>query len=323
MSMDTVSVIFSFRNEEDTLSALIERLTAMAAGRPETFEFIFVNDVSSDRSLEILRAAHAADPRVKVLTMARRSGPSECVLAGMAAAAGDAVIYMDCDLQDPPELIPTLLERWREGHDVVHTKRTVRLGEHWLRMWMTRRAYEVINWTSRGQMPIEVGDFKLLSRRAVSHLLSLREQDPYLRGLVVWLGFNQIFVPYERQPRHGGDSKFSGLHRNAVKTMISGVTSFSFLPIYVTVWAGVGGLALAGVLLLAGLLGALFGASTWGILGIALAFFMWGSLMAAVGTTGLYVGRTYKEARGRPRWIVADAIGIEARPDRATAVELS
>lgn len=321
MSATAVSVIFSFRNEEETLSALLERLRAVTKDQPEQFEFIFVNDCSTDRSLDILKVAHAADPRVKVLTMARRSGPSECVLAGMAASSGDAVIYMDCDLQDPPEMMPQMLELWRQGNDVVHTTRTKRLGEPEIRLWLTARAYDVINWTSRGQMPKETGDFKLLSRRAVEHLLSLREHDPYLRGLVVWLGFSQTVLPYERQARHGGTSKFSGLHRNAVKTMISGVTSFSFLPVYLTVWAGLGGLGLAPVLALIGGLAAAFGCAAAGWLWAALAFLLWGSLMAGVGTTGLYVARIYKDVRVRPRWIVGDTIGIEGRPDPFATVD--
>jgi dolichol-phosphate mannosyltransferase len=310
-----ISVVFSFRNEEDNLPEMIRRLRLMADGRSERFEFVFVNDCSTDRSLDILTAARAEDERVKVLNMARRAGPSEGALAGLAAAGGDAVVYMDCDLQDPPELIPVLMEKWRNGADVVHTHRTQRLGEPQLRMWLTRKAYELINWTSRGQMPIETGDFKLLDRKVVEQLVSLREWDPYLRGLVVWLGFNQVVVPYERQPRHSGSSKFSGLHRNAVKTMVSGVTSFSFLPVYLTVWAGLGGLGLAALLLLVSLLALMAGGPAGGIALAALAFLLWGSLMAGIGFTGLYVVRAYKDARGRPRWIVKDALGIEPRAD--------
>lgn len=317
MSSDLVSIIFSFRNEDDILPELIRRLRAMAEGRPEHFEFIFVNDCSSDGSRRILAEERARDDRIKFLTTARRSGPSECVLAGLAAAGGDALVYMDSDLQDPPELIPQLLEQWRAGREVVHTRRSVRLGEDPLRMWLTRRAYEVINWTSRGLMPIESGDFKLLSRRAADHLLSLREHDPYLRGLAVWIGFNQVFVDYERQPRHGGESKFSGLHRNAVKTMVAGITSFSFLPIYLVIWAGLGGLALSPLLLLAGLAALGAGAAAWGWMVAALAFLLWGGLMTGIGITGLYVIRVYKDVRGRPRWIIAEAEGLDIVPDRA------
>ena len=321
MKSDLVSIILSFRNEQDNLPELLRRLTLLANGRTEGYEFIFVNDCSNDRSRDILLEARARDSRVKLITTARRVGPSEGVLAGLAAATGDAMVYMDSDLQDPPELIPELLGHWRAGCDVVHTRRSARHGEDALRMWMTRRAYELINWTSRGQMPIESGDFKLLSRRAATHMLALREHDPYIRGLAVWMGFNQVFVDYERQPRHCGDSKFSGLHRNAVKTMIAGVTSFSFLPIYLTGFAGMAGMALVPLLVLAGLVALGLGASASGWLIAALAFFFWGSLMMALGIVGLYVARTYKEARGRPRWIIAEAEGVELVPDRAITRE--
>ena len=321
MKSDLVSIILSFRNEQDNLPELIRRLQLLAENRAESFEFIFVNDCSDDQSRALLLEARAKDQRVKLITTARRVGPSEGVLAGLAAATGDAMIYMDCDLQDPPELIPEMLEQWRAGHDVVHTRRSIRHGEDPLRMWLTRRAYELINWTSRGQMPIESGDFKLLSRRAAEHMLSLREHDPYIRGLAVWMGFNQVFVDYERQPRHCGESKFSGLHRNAVKTMIAGVTSFSFLPVYMVGFAGLAGLALVPVLILAALVALSLGASASGWLIAALAFFFWGSLMTAIGITGLYVIRTYKDTRGRPRWLIAEAEGVAVVSDRAVMGE--
>ncbi|OAN46741.1 hypothetical protein A6A04_06490 [Paramagnetospirillum marisnigri] len=317
MKSDLVSIILSFRNEEDNLPELIRRLTLMADSQPEGYEFIFVNDCSCDRSREILVEARAKDPRVKFLTTARRAGPSEGVLAGLAAATGDALIYMDCDLQDPPELLPTLLAHWRDGCDVVHTRRIARHGEDPVRMWLTRRAYQIINWTSRGQMPIESGDFKLLSRRAAQHLLSLREHDPYIRGLAVWLGFKQAFVDYERQARHCGESKFTGLHRNAFKATVAGITSFSFLPIYLTLCAGLAGSALVPVLLLAALVAWGLGGGVSGWLIAALAFFLWGSVMTALGAVGLYIVRIYKEVRGRPRWIVAEAEGLDIVPDRA------
>jgi dolichol-phosphate mannosyltransferase len=314
---DLVSVILSFRNEEVNLPELLRRIAQMADGRPESFEFIFVDDESTDRSHEILLAARAADPRVKILLTARRAGPSEGVLAGLAAGGGDALVYLDCDLQDPPELIPTLIDRWKAGFEVVHTRRTARLGEDPRRMWMTRQAYRVIHWVSRRQMPIESGDFKLLSRRASRHMLSLAEQDPYIRGLAVWIGFPQTFVDYQRQARHSGESKFSGLHRNAVKTMIAGVTSFSFLPIYLTGFAGLAGLTMVPLLVLAGLVALGLGASASGWLIAALAFFFWGSLMLSLGAVGLYVARIYKDVRGRPRWIIAEAEGVEVVSDRA------
>src|SRR5204863_2924718 len=202
--LQQVSVVLSFRNEAENISALIARLDSMFAGQDVSYELLFVNDASTDDSVAILLREREKNPRVKILNMSRRFGVAECLLAGLAAASGDAVVYMDADLQDPPETIVEMLARWRAGADVVHTVRTRRHGENALKMLATRLAYRIIHLGSSLQLPVDAGDFKLLSRHAVAHLLELRESDPYMRGLVVWLGFNQAFVPYERDRRHAG-----------------------------------------------------------------------------------------------------------------------
>jgi dolichol-phosphate mannosyltransferase len=182
---------------------------------------------------------------------------------------------------------------------VVHTVRTRRRGEHPLKMLATRWAYRVIQLGSAIELPVDAGDFKLLSRAAVDHLLQIRESDPYLRGLVVWLGFTQVFVPYERDARHAGRTHFPFLSRNPWKTFCIGMTSFSFLPIYAC-WA----------LAAAGLVGSFFLLLTSGPLMAALAFF-WATTLAAVGGLGIYVIRIYKDVRGRPPYIVKSIIGNE------------
>ena len=161
--------------------------------------------------------------------MSRRFGVSECARAGMSAASGDAIIIMDADLQDPPEVIPQLIEKWRAGADVVHTVRTHRRGESAAKMMLTRLAYRIIHMGSSIELPVDAGDFKLLSRAALNHLLALQESDPYLRGLVVWIGFQQAFVPYEREARHAGRTHFPFFSRNPWKTFAIGLTSFSFM----------------------------------------------------------------------------------------------
>src|SRR5439155_14124755 len=200
----------------------------------------------------------------------------EGVLAGMAAAIGDAVVYMDADLQDPPEVIPALLAKWRGGAAVVHTLRTRRRGESPLKMWATRIAYRVIQYGSAIELPVDAGDFKLLSREAVDHLLRLRESDPYMRGLVVWLGFNQAFVPYERDPRHAGRTHFPFFSKNPWKTFVLGVTSFSFLPLYAcVVLAAAGALATVAAVVVALVLVA-NGSGAAGITAmVALLLFLW------------------------------------------------
>ena len=298
-----VSVVLSFRNEAETIPALVSRLDRMFDKAEIEYELLFVNDASTDASLTLLLSERERNPRIKILNMSRRFGVSEGVLAGMAASRGDAIIYMDADLQDPPEVIPALLDRWRQGADVVHTVRTQRRGESALKMLATRLAYRVIQSGSAIELPMNAGDFKLLSRATVDQLLHVRESDPYLRGLVAWLGFNQVFVPYERDARHAGRTHFPFFSKNPWKTFIIGMTSFSFLPIYACFALAAAGLVASALLLL--FAGPLFAALT----------FFWATTLAAIGGVGIFLVRIYKDVRGRPQYIVKSTIGIE--PDRA------
>jgi glycosyltransferase involved in cell wall biosynthesis len=286
-----ISVVLSFRNEAENIPTLISRLDRMFADQPVEYELLFVNDDSTDASLSVLLRERDRNPRVKVLNMSRRFGVPEGVLAGMAAARGVAVIYMDADLQDPPEVIPAMLDRWRQGADIVHTVRTRRRGESGLKMWATRMAYRVIQSGSAIELPVDAGDFKLLSRAAVDRLLQIRESDPYLRGLVVWLGFNQVFVPYERDARHAGRTHFPFFSKNPWKTFVIGMTSFSFLPVYACFALAAAGLVASVFLLLVA-----------------------GPLVAAIGGVGIFLIRIYKDVRGRPPYIVKSMIGVDPPP---------
>jgi dolichol-phosphate mannosyltransferase len=294
-----ITVVLSFRNEADNIPVLVQRLAAMFAGENVEYEIIFVNDASTDASLSLLVDEHRRNPRVKVVNLSRRFGVAEGVLAGLATARGDAIVYMDADLQDPPEVIPQLIERWRQGADVVHTVRTRRHGENPLKMAATRVAYRLIQFGSSIELPVDAGDFKLLSRAAVAHLLQLRESDPYLRGLVVWLGFNQVCLPYERDSRHAGRTHFPFFSRNPWKTFTTGLTSFSFMPIYVCFAIAAGGMIAATLLALAG--------STF----IATLTFFWATTIGAIAVIGTYLIRVYKDVRGRPPYIIESVIGNE------------
>jgi glycosyltransferase involved in cell wall biosynthesis len=317
MDLPLVSVVLSFRNEAETIPTLISRLAAVFATQPVEYELLFVNDASTDDSLSVLLAEREHNPRVKILNMSRRFGVAEGVLAGMAFAGGAAVIYMDADLQDPPEVIPQLLERWRNGADIVHTIRTRRHGESTVKVTMTRLAYRVIGAGSTIELPVDGGDFKLLTRRAVNHLLRLPESDPYLRGLAVWLGLNQAFVPYERAPRHAGHSHFPFFSRNPWKTFVTGMTSFSFLPIYACVALGGIGLIASAIALVVALALGIGGrpAATSLALIAALTFF-WATTVGAIGIVGVYIARIYKDVRGRPAYVVQSAIGLSEPADR-------
>lgn len=313
-----VSVVLSFRNEADNIPVLVARLARMFAAEGVEYELVFVNDASTDASLEVLQRERAANPRVKVVNLSRRFGVAEGVRAGMTSASGDAVIYMDADLQDPPEVIPQLLDRWRRGAQVVHTVRTRRLGESALKMWLTRMAYRLIQQGSTIDLPVDAGDFKLLSREAVGRLLSLDESDPYLRGLVVWIGFTQAFVPYEREARNAGRTHFPFFSRNPWKTFALGLTSFSFMPIYACVLLAAAGLVGATGLLVASAVLAVTGSSSALLIAImGIVTFFWATIVGAIGIVGVYVARAYKDIRRRPQFIVASTIGLPAPAQEA------
>jgi glycosyltransferase involved in cell wall biosynthesis len=307
-----VSIVLSFRNEAASIPELLDRLTRTLSQAAVRYELIFVDDASTDESLALLTARAAADPHVKIATMARRFGPSECAIAGLALAGGSAVILMDADLQDPPELIPTLLDRWREGADVVYTVRTARHGEPLVKRLLTRTAYRVVRLVASIDLPIEAGDFRLLSRRVVDELLRLPERTPYLRGLVAWVGFRQVPVYYERQPRHGGRTHFPLLGTGPGRMFLAGVTSFSTAPLVIVLVGGLavcgGTLAAAGVIAMRALSGAHVPAWSWIVLGFGM---LGGLQLVGLGTIAVYLGRVYENVQGRPRYIVDRTTGFE------------
>jgi dolichol-phosphate mannosyltransferase len=304
-----VSVVFSFRNEAGNIPTLVARLDKAFAGQEADYEAIFVNDASTDASLRLLMEERERNARIRIVNMSRRFGVAEGIMAGMRVSRGDAVVYMDADLQDPPEVIPTLIARWREGADVVHTVRTRRHGENALKMAATRLAYRLIHLGSSIRLPVDAGDFKLLSRPAIDHLLRLRESDPYLRGLVVWIGFTQVTIPYERESRHAGRTHFPFFSRNPWKTFTMGMTSFSFMPIYACFALAALGLVAAFGLVLAG--------STL----LAAVTFFWATTVAAIAVVGTYIIRIYKDVRGRPPYIIESVIGEEAPNGSAGLVD--
>jgi dolichol-phosphate mannosyltransferase len=311
-----VSIVFSFRNEEEVIPELVQRLQAVAARLPVDCEFIFVNDASTDRSLQLLAERASEDRRIKVITLSRRFGVMEGFLAAMKHARGDAVITMDCDLQDPPEVIPELVDKWQAGATVVYTVRTDREGESALKILLTRLAYRAIRLVANEKMPVEAGDFKLIGRRVVDELLKLNETDPYLRGLVTWMGFKQSPVYYKRAARSKGTTHFPLFRsKGPIVTFVFGFTSFSVLPLAVFLVLGLA-LTLLSALSAAVLCAMKLLALTtppWGWLIATLGFFS-GLQLTGIGTLGLYLGRVYNDVRNRPRYLVASTIGFEEQP---------
>ena len=305
--MKLVSIVFSFRNEEKNLKELISRVDAtFKKVENYKYELIFVNDDSNDDSEKILEELQESH-KIKIINMSRTFGVGPCVLAGFKHSSGDCIVYLDSDLQDPPELIPKLLAEFEKGHDVVHTVREKRLGESGVKLFFTKLAYKTINRLSEIDLPIEAGDFKLISKRVLQKILSQKEFRPYVRGLSVWVGYKQSFVYYTREARAHGESKFSLFSQGPISEFINGVTSYSLKPLYIGIFLGFFSL-LFSVLLIAYALYAKFNdlaiPGTTGIL-IAVSFFS-GILLFTLGIMGIYIARIFEQARGREKYIIKE-----------------
>jgi len=315
-SYPLVSVVLSFRNEEQTLPELVKRLQSVLRTLPVRYELIFVNDHSLDRSLDLLITEHKADPRVKVVSMSRRFGVYECMMAGIGYSTGDAVITMDADLQDPPEVIPALIEKWREGADVAYTVRRSRSGESAARLWVTRLAYRVIRCVSDIPLPVDAGDYKLMSRRVADRVLQMNEAHPYLRGLIAWVGFRQEPVYYDRQPRFARVAQPSTWWRGrAAKVLFAGISFSSVLPMTILLYFGCLGLVMGALAALTLVILSLAGVQFSGWLWLLAAVFLLSGLqMSGIGMVGLYINTVLHQVRGRPQYIVESTIGLTERP---------
>ena len=307
-----LSIIFSFRNEEAVIPELIRRIKNVIAPLDIGYELIFVNDASNDRSLELLTEERKQDKNIKIINMSRQFGYTPGVLCGLKHANGDAVINMVSDLQDPPELIPKLLEKYKDGADVVYTTRTRRLGESLFKTWVTKQAYKIISILSDIDIPRNSGDFKLFSRRAVNEIIRIGEYDPFMRGLVSWIGFKQEQVFYELQPRYKGKSHFPLIgSANPAKELIRAIASFSSLPLYLISIAGAIISMAAFLYFVWFVIAKIFRIplTSWPVLA-AIMFFLSGLILSAIGIVGIYVGRIYQQVLNRPLYIVEDKIGF-------------
>lgn len=299
-----ITVISTFRNEESNLKELISQVEKFLY--EYDYEFILVDDFSDDQSKEIILAAKLTNSRIKLLTLSNRFGPAPSVLAGFKYATGKYIVYLDSDLQDPPELIPSLIQYAIENDlDVVHTKRTNRLGENSIKMFITNIAYTVIKKISRLKLVENCGDFKLLSRRVVDHILLINERDPYMRGLVTWVGFKQSYYEYVRQQRYSGVSKFNVLSLNPVEEFFRGVTSFSQTPLYFISAAGIIFVALSIILTVILIALKIIGLPTSGWTFIAVLITMsFGINIFFMGTIAIYIARIHRQIIDRPIYIV-------------------
>ncbi len=305
-----LSVVVPTFNEEQNVERMYRRLAAVLDGIGLNWEVIFSVDPCTDRTEELILGLRARDRRVKALRFSRRFGQPMATIAGLEAAAGDAVVVIDCDLQDPPELIAELVARWREGYDVVYAQRRSREGETLVKRIVAKVGYRVIARIAEIDIPPNTGDFRLLSRRVVENVVALEEHHGFLRGLVALVGFRQTSVLYDRDRREAGSSKYNRFF-GSVLIGLNGVIGFSRYPLQMISLTGVALSGLAFLVALAylvlKLLGVAFPVGNPTVV-MAVAFFS-GIQLLSLGVIGEYVGRTYDESRRRPKYIVESRFG--------------
>jgi glycosyltransferase involved in cell wall biosynthesis len=315
--MDPVmySIVIPLYNEEGILPILVERLQEIMAQLDGTAEVVMVDDGSSDRTYPLAQAAAASDPRFKLIQFSRNFGHQVAITAGMDASSGDAVIIMDADLQDPPYVILQMIEKWREGYEVVYGLRQQREGEGLFKKVTASAFYGLLHRIADIDTPVDVGDFRLVDRKALNAFLQMRENNRYVRGMFSWVGFRQAAVPYTREERQAGTTHYT--LRKMAKLASNGILGFSTAPLRLALGMGVF-LAFASVV--------------YGLVAISLKLagetlvpgyasllcaitFLSGIQLAVMGMVGLYVGRIYDEARARPLYVVRETHGL----DRAEA----
>ncbi len=301
------SVVAPVFNEEGLIEEFYRRVRDVMEELDEPWELVLVNDGSHDRSPQLMDALHEQDPdHVVIIHFSRNFGHQLAITAGMDHARGDAVVVIDADLQDPPEVIPELIARWREGYEVVYAVRTVREGETWFKLFTADLFYRLIQKLTDVEIPMEAGDFRLLDRKVVDVLKAMREHHRFVRGMVSWVGFRQTGVPYHRFARKAGETKYT--LRKMVRLATDAIVGFSFIPLSLALWVGsaaaILGLLLALLLLILRLQGAIPLAGQG--LTISLLLFLGGVQLWVVGILGEYVGRIYNEVRHRPLYIVRE-----------------
>ncbi|HLI14598.1 MAG TPA: glycosyltransferase family 2 protein [Acidimicrobiales bacterium] len=321
-SPQLLSIVVPTYNEEHNVELLYERLVPVLDRLGITWELIFSTDPCTDRTEEIIGRLHEKDSRVKMLRFSRRFGQPMATIAGLEAARGDAVVVIDCDLQDPPELIEDLVERWRGGYDVVYAQRRTRAGETLVKRIVASLGYRLIRRIAEVEIPPNTGDFRLMSRRVVDAVTALPERHGFLRGLVGFVGFKQTSVLYDRDPRAAGSGKYNRF-TGSLLIGLNGVIGFSRYPLQVISVLGVLLASLALLLAVAyfcyKLAGAHFPVGNPTI--VILVSLFSGIQLLSLGVMGEYVGRIYDEVRQRPRYLVESRLGWDSEPHDANGTD--
>ena len=305
------SFVIPILDEEDTLGELYRRLAPVMDRLDGTCEVILVDDGSTDRSYQVMQELHHGDPRVRALRLSRNFGHQVAISAGLDHARGKAVIIMDGDLQDPPEVALALAERWRDGFEVVYAVRDERKGESRVKLATANWFYRLMGRLSEVDIPSDAGDFRLVDRRAVDAVTAMPEHRRYLRGMFAWVGYDQSGVHYERDPRHAGHTKFS--LRKMMAFAADGIVSFSTVPLRLTMTLGFAVSMLSfvfGVISVVSKLAGVFVVPGWASVVVSMAF-LGGVQLTVLGVMGEYIARIHDEVKQRPLYLVRDRVGMD------------
>jgi len=313
-----LSIVVPMYNEAENVFAFYDKVVSVLEKMNLPFEIVCVNDGSNDNTLELLLSLRKRDQRIIVIDFSRNFGKEIALSAGIDFARGEAIIPIDADLQDPPELIPELVSKWHEGYDVVYATRTQREGETFFKKFTSHVFYRIIRLLTRFDIPMDTGDFRLMDRRVVKSLKKLREQHRFMKGLFSWVGFKQVSVPYQREPRFAGKTKWN--YWKLWNFALEGITSFSYAPLQFATYFGLFVAVIAFVYGIFMLFKTLFyGNPVPGYPSLMVVIlFLGGVQLLTIGIIGEYIGRTYNESKRRPLYIVRETYGVYNRTNHSS-----
>ena len=305
------SVIIPIYNEESVISELYKRLKKVMSGLQDEHEIIFINDGSLDSSCTLIKDICEKDTKVKLLNFSRNFGHQIAISAGLDFADGDAVVIIDADLQDPPELIPKMIDKWKEGYEIVYAKRIKRKGESLFKRITAYLFYRILKGITNSDIPVDTGDFRLIDKKVCKSINKLHEKSRYVRGLISWLGFKHTFIEYVREERFAGETRYPV--GKMINFALDAITSFSYKPLTIASYFGFSLSGISFLYLLFVIYEKLFTNNT--VLGwssvIAVSLFFNGIILVILGVMGEYIGRIYEEVKGRPLYILRDQIGFK------------
>lgn len=317
--MDTnivYSIVVPLYNEELVIEESYRRLKEVMSSVKEQYEIIFVNDGSRDKTRDKVEEICSKDEKIKLINFSRNFGHQPAITAGMELASGHAIIVIDADLQDPPEVMLKMIEKWREGYEVVYGKRSKREGETLFKKLTATAFYRLLKSMTTIDIPVDAGDFRLIDRKVCDALISLPERNRYVRGLVSWVGYRQTFVEFTRQERFAGETKYP--LKKMMKLAFDGITSFSNKPL--VIWGYLGGFStFLGIISLVGfILKSIITGTAVLNMGLLLSInlIMFGLVFVSIGTMGEYIGRIFDESKDRPNFIISDTVNFKKADEK-------